>query len=141
MYNLSNQKNNQLEEQETEEIIRTGASRQPKMYWDRPLLLGISGALIYQSIDHLIHRDSKVPEIFTSLSQNQHNTLGGLILLCLGLYSLSLGSAIYFRSQIMTPPATKRSIWQAVTDYVTKPFHQAAPLPVESGVKYQTIDD
>ena len=47
----------------------------------------------------------------------------------------------YFRSQIMTPPAEKKSIWKAIGEYVFKPFQIKTPQPIEDVVKYQTIDD
>ncbi len=141
IYNSKKQKNKRWEEEEIKEIIETGAVKQPKMYMHRPVMLTWPGYFIYRSIDHLTHRNSKISEGSFSLSTIQYNTLAGFTLLSMGLYFLSDLSADYFRSQLMTPPSTKKSIWKAVTDYVTKPSYKAAPQPVESGVKYQTIDD
>ena len=141
IYNSNNQRNKRWEEQEIKEIIRTGAVKQPKMYMHRPVMLAWPGYFITRSLDHLMQRNSKIPEFSTSLSINQHNTLAGLTLLALGLYFLSDWSANYFRSQFMTPPSAKKNLWKAVTDYVTKPFSTATPQPVESAVKYRTIED
>ena len=141
IYNSKNQRNKRAEEEEIKEIVRTGAAKEPEMSMYRPIMLLWPGYFITRSLDHLMQRNSKIPEFSTSLSINQHNTLAGLLFLSMGLYFLGDWSADYFRSQIMTPPSIKKSIWITLTNYVTKPFYKALPQPEESAVKYQTIDD
>ena len=122
--------NQWYEEKEVQDILRTGAGRKPSFDSLRPLTLAVATTLSAGSIfDTHPHPNENV---YTALN---------LGLIMIGMLWCTKIASDYFYSQLMTPPSAKKSIWKAVTDYITKPFHKATPQPVESGVKYQMIDD
>ncbi len=130
-YSFCKSKNQREEDKELEQIIKTGAVREPVYEPLRPLrLIGWSNLLPVGAAT-----------LFFSERPSQFTFLIGASCMLIGLTHIINVASDYFRSQIMTPPAAKKNLWKAVTDYITKPFHNAAPQPVESGVKYQTIDD
>ncbi len=123
-HKASQQKNKRKYDEEVNLLVRTGAARTPTMDPERPLQLAVGGFMFGLGISAL---SGYYPTFFSA----QGNYLWGMLSALAGTGHLSMVSANYFRSQIMIPPSTKKSIWKALADYVTKPFHQAAPQPVE----------
>ena len=109
--------NHQYKEEEIQEILTTGAARQPNFTPIRPLSLGVAALMTY-------------PLLITG-EDNSKVALALNLALVAGAFNwYSQIASNYFRSQIMTPPSTKKSIYKAVTEYVTKPFHKTTPQPV-----------
>ena len=133
----SKEKFKQKEEQELRHLAYTAASP-PKPNFDpsRPVILAIAAEATTVGLYYLIATATIDPSL-----TYPSPTLIGLIQIAAGTMISFLQIQRYFEDQLMTPPSTKKSIWKAVTDYVTKPFHKATPQPAESAVRYRTIED
>ena len=91
-----------------------------------------------KGIDQLINRDIKASSFFTFLTPREYNTLGGLSTLCLAAVVLGEGCSAYFRSQIMTPPTSKKSFWKPLYEGIAEKLKlKELPEPVaEPSSKY-----
>ena len=64
----------------------------------------------------------------------------GLITVEQGLFFSSMVLGYYFSTQPPSPPTTKKSIWNYLSEKITTPFRTPQPVKVPT-VNYQTIDD
>ncbi|MDP3734139.1 MAG: hypothetical protein Q8R37_02830 [Nanoarchaeota archaeon] len=126
---------NQFEERETAIIKETGAALQPTFESYRPKLLFFAGSIAIGSV--LNYNDTSMLEsLFETTKQNAN-----LVTLIGGIYSFSLSSMVsahYFLQQILTPPATKKSLFRTVYEKMTG---KLKPAPQVEPTKYQSIED
>ena len=112
--------NNYREALETKLLMETKAADSPEFTERRPIQLG--AGLLMSSLGIYICK--------FGISPTNSEPLLGLSMSLGGLAVITLTSANYFRSQIMTPPAAKKNLWQAVTDYFSRPLWEKASEPV-----------
>ena len=139
LYNHTRRKNYKLEIQELQNIIETGASYPPRFFWFRPLyVFGTSGYFLRGGVNQLMNCDSIAPSFFTFLTPREYNTLWGLSTLCMAAVILGEGCSAYFRSQIMTPPTSKKSFWKPLYEGIAEKLKlKELPEPVaEPSSKY-----
>ncbi len=114
-----------------EKLVKQGvAPFQPQFNPFRPGGLALGAAAILYGIFTLKYG---VPDIPTDYATNPHafSTIDGLGTILAGTYGTSLFGTFYFITQLPRPPSSaKKSLWEALAGYVTKPFHKE-PQPVE----------
>ena len=127
-YKNSRNENEWLEKQELDELTRAGAAKSPIYDPLRPLTLIGGVILVSGGIDIIGHNDT------------DNGLVVGLMAMMGGLYAQFITCSNYFRSQIMTPPSKKKSIWKTAYQTVGGWF-KSNPKPIEApAVKYDSID-
>ncbi len=105
-----------LRDKEFATVLKKGCSSEPQFSAERPVLSGMAAYAFYSGVNGLYR--GNYPLI-------------GISLLAGSVYMAAHIGYRYFLSQIPKPPSTaKKSLWQALADYVTKPFHKEQQ-PVE----------
>lgn len=119
---------------ELQQIINTGAAQAPANPFRslRPLGLGGSVFFISKGISHLVYGLEPPESLATMIGEKEYGNLNGLWDLAISIYFAGWTSASYFRDTTMFPPQKDRKpLWKRAIDYVTSPFRQKAPVPVE----------
>ncbi len=133
-YSTSKKYNLRTEETETNEILRTGAVRQPMFTFFRPLYSLCISTIVVGSM----FKD-QVPKMFKGTA-NEYYQIENLITTCFSFWCYGNIGAQYFRSQIMQPPKAKKSVWKALYETVTKPFQKLKPAPQPESVENFSSD-
>ncbi len=125
-------KNKKLEKSELSEIVRTGAILQPQFSSSRPVTLCIDLLVCGGGIYGLLGGLQPAHEIVGG--PQEYSLLIGLSLIATGATFLFKTSSDYFRSQLMTPPKAKKSLWNAAHESVASlgKYFKPAPKPVEA---------
>lgn len=118
----------QRRKDEAKEFLLTGAVYQPQFSFQRPTILGMAGtSFLCGTIIETYYKT------FAFLP-TYHLMAIASFLIGAGLSAHIVGE--YFESQLPRPPSAKKSLRQALADYVSKPFHKE-PQPTEvPAVKY-----
>lgn len=113
----------QRRKDEVKEFLLTGAVYQPQFSSRRPTVLGLAGtSFLCGTIIETYYKT------LVSLPTDHLMAIASF-LIGAGLSTHVAGE--YFESQLPRPPSTaKKSLWQALADYVSKPFHKE-PQPAE----------
>ncbi len=137
--NSASKRNKKLEQAETELAIY-GVVRKPEFGTRRPLDL-----LMDTTLASIITFSS----YFGSLPKQYGETIEEYRILGVAMGVTFFGSSLcrissdYFSSQLPKPPKTKKSVWQALYEPITKYFRKAVPLPEPKpeGVKNYSLNN
>ncbi len=132
-YDYSRKKDYEIEEAiEIRRFESDGAIPSPQSKPYRPLEFGLA-SFFFSFAGLRIFSDSQQ-------SSEEHNALGTMISLALGIYFVFDASESYFLDQIMAPPKKKKSVLKTLYEKVTGKI-QPTPAPQLEPTKYQSIDD
>ncbi len=127
---------NELKVAEERRFARGETIIKSHLWEERPVLIALGSFSVAAGVYSLIKGSPYIPERYQS-DPSAYNTVTGLSEILGGSWIASLATIDYFLSQLPRPPSSaKKSLWQALADYVSKPFHkeqQPAEVPV---VKY-----
>ncbi len=113
-------------------LLQTGASEEPTFSPLRPVGL-VSGSALLGWGASLFYVPVAVPKHFQNMSPELYNTMGGMLSILVGTYFSSLTAMSYFQDQLPRPSAAaKKSLWEAITGYITNPFSKKIPAPAEA---------
>ncbi len=120
--------------------IKRGTIWKPRFGSTRPFLYLTSLSSICTGIYAPTIAAGKTPPQLPKISVNDFEYLSSLLFLGTASLLFFLTTTSYFITQLPRPPSTKKSLWQALADYVTKPFHneqQPAEVPISKYVAEQ----
>ncbi len=141
VHKLHQANNKRQKSLELQQLITTGAPAQPSFGPKRPLELGFYLFAEYHSLT-LAYNNK---ETFISLSAGDESaiySLFGLAIIFGGVGATLWTFGEYFSSQLPRPPSAKKTLWRALAEYVTKPFHKDIALPAEQpAAKYSLIPE
>lgn len=133
-YHLSKENLNQAEKVETEFLRSKAAPQQPQFSAFRPLKVGVGMYLLTRA--SFIFYEST--DFFST--NNENNSLGGIITSLLSSMILSNVASSYFRDQIMTPPTKKKPFWKTMYEKTVGKI-KPAPQPQTEPTKYNSLEE